>query len=86
MQGQGPRKQEATLRVSEVKTSLMLFQTSGFRNFKTFYLTACLPASYPGLSPPRELGPLWGGGGRRAGATGGGSGAPVWPGYGPLLH
>ena len=38
VQGQGPRKQEATLRVSEVMTILILFQTSGFRNFKTFYL------------------------------------------------
>lgn len=37
-QGRGPRQREATLSLSEVMTILILFQTSGFRNFKTFYL------------------------------------------------
>jgi hypothetical protein len=37
-EGRGPRQREATLSLSEVMTILILFQTSGFRNFKTFYL------------------------------------------------
>ena len=36
--GQDHRKREATLSVSEVMTLLLLFQPSGFRNLKTFYL------------------------------------------------
>ena len=34
----GPRTGESRLSVSEVMTLLLLFQTSGFRNLKTFYL------------------------------------------------
>jgi hypothetical protein len=37
-EGRGQRVREATLSVSEVMTLLILFQTSGFRNLKTFYL------------------------------------------------
>ncbi len=37
-EGRGPRQREATLSLSEVMTILILFQTSGFRNFKTFSL------------------------------------------------
>jgi len=37
-QGRGPRQRETTLSLSEVMTILILFQASGFRNFKTFYL------------------------------------------------
>jgi Transposase DDE domain len=36
--GQAHRRREPTLSVSEVMTILILFQTSGFRNLKTFYL------------------------------------------------
>jgi len=37
-QSRSPRQRETTLRVSEVMTIRILFQTSGFRTFKTFYL------------------------------------------------
>jgi hypothetical protein len=37
-EGRGPRQREATLSLSEVMTLLILFQTSGFRNFKTVSL------------------------------------------------
>ncbi len=36
--GQDPRRREPTLRVSEVRTLLLLFQPSGFRTLKTFSL------------------------------------------------
>lgn len=36
--GQAHRRREPTLSVSEVMTILILFQTSGFRTLKTFYL------------------------------------------------
>ena len=36
--GTGPRPGESRLSVSEVMTILLLFQTSGFRTLKTFYL------------------------------------------------
>jgi len=38
VQSKGPRRQEATLSLSEVMTILILFQASGFRTFKTFSL------------------------------------------------
>jgi hypothetical protein len=42
--GQVHRRREPTLSVSEVMTILILFQTSGFRTLKTFYLQyVCLP-------------------------------------------
>jgi DDE family transposase len=47
-----PRERERTLSVSEVMTIVILFQTSGFRNFKTFYLHyVCpqLPRAFPHL-------------------------------------
>jgi Transposase DDE domain len=37
-QGTGQRERESSLSLSEVMTLVILFQTSGFRNFKTFYL------------------------------------------------
>jgi len=41
--GQEHRRREPTLRVSEVRTILLLFQTSGFRTLKTFSLqSVCL--------------------------------------------
>ena len=37
-EGRGRRERETTLSLSEVMTLLILFQTSGFRTLKTFYL------------------------------------------------
>jgi hypothetical protein len=37
-EGQGHRQRQTILSLSEVMTILILFQTSGFRTFKTFYL------------------------------------------------
>jgi len=51
-EGKGQRERESTLSLSEVMTILILFQTSGFRNFKTFYLHhVCrhLPKAFPHL-------------------------------------
>ena len=51
-EGQGHRQREKTLRLSEGMTLLLLLQTSGFRNFKTFYLPhVCrhLPSAFPRL-------------------------------------
>jgi Transposase DDE domain len=51
-EGRGHRERETTLSLSEVMTILILFQTSGFRTLKTFYLHhVCrhLPSAFPHL-------------------------------------
>lgn len=50
--GKKHRRRESGLTVSEVMTILILFQTSGFRNFKTYYtehVCAHLRKEFPGL-------------------------------------
>jgi len=51
-EGPGPRPGDSRLSMSEVMTILLLFQTSGFRTLKTFYLQhVCqyLPRAFPHL-------------------------------------
>ncbi len=51
-EGQGHRQREKTLSLSEGMTILILFHTSGFRNFKTFsrhQVCRHLPRAFPHL-------------------------------------